>query len=305
MSDTDNTVESSPPRTGERKWLFWAVMLVALAAIVIYNNRPIPPSAVEWVDDFEAAKAKAAESNKLLLIDFYATWCYPCKQMEREVFSRTEASEALGNWVAVKVDVDRQAKPPQLFQVVSVPTLVALSPQGKEIARVNTGMDLQQFVDWIKKVENIAAGRAAEPTTNTKQAIAATPTAGTDKAEGWAEGFEAAKARAAEANRLLFVDFYATWCGPCQLLDNSVFPKPEVVDAMADWVKVKVDVDRQRQIASEFRVYAMPTLIALSPQGKEIDRVMGYLDAAQFVGWIAEVEKKWARQAAMGSSPGA
>ena len=224
-------------------------------------------------------KAKAAESNKLLLIDFYATWCYPCKQMEREVFSRTEASEALGNWVAVKVDVDRQAKPPQLFQVVSVPTLVALSPQGKEIARVNTGMDLQQFVDWIKKVENIAAGRAAEPTTNTKQAIAATPTAGTDKAEGWAEGFEAAKARAAEANRLLFVDFYATWCGPCRI--TSPILKDLAAEYGEEIYVYKIDVDREPELAAMFGVQSIPMFLFI-PMNENPQVAMGALPKESF-----------------------
>jgi len=163
MSDTDNTVKSSPPQTGERKWLFWAVMLVALAAIVIYNNRPIPPSAVEWVEDFEAAKARAAESNKLLLIDFYATWCYACKTMDRGVFPREDVAEALGNWVAVKIDVDKQRQIARDFRIEVLPTLVVLSPQGEPLARISEAMDARGFIDWIARAEKIWAEKPRAP----------------------------------------------------------------------------------------------------------------------------------------------
>ncbi|MDM8007586.1 MAG: thioredoxin family protein [Phycisphaerae bacterium] len=163
MSDTDTTSKSSRPRTGEKKWLFWGVMLVALGAIVIYNNRPAPPSAVVWVRDFEDAKAKAAESNRLLLIDFYATWCGPCKAMDREVFPRTDVAQALGNWVAVKIDVDRHRQLARDFRVEAIPTLVALTPQGESIARISEGMDARSFIDWIVRVEKNWAGKARAP----------------------------------------------------------------------------------------------------------------------------------------------
>ncbi len=300
MSDMDTSSKPTPRRTGEKKWLFWAVLLVAVAAVFIYSNRPAPPSAVRWVESFEAAKAEAAASGKPLFIDFHATWCGPCKQMERKVFPRQEAADALADWVAVKVDVDKHRQIAYDFGVEAVPTLIALSPQGKEIARVPEGMDLQGFLGWIKTVESIAPKPVTRPAGEAKQAAPATSAAGAGKIAEWAESFEAAKARAAESNSLLFVDFYATWCGPCQMLDHNVFPKPEVAEALSKWVKVKVDVDRQRQIAGQFRIYAMPTLVVLSPQGKEIERVTGYLDASQFVSWVRKVEKAWEDKRAAG-----
>jgi thiol:disulfide interchange protein len=307
MSDSDTSRTYPSPRTGDKQWLFWAVGLVALAAVVLYANRPkgpAPPSAVKWAESLAVAKARAGETNRFLLIDFYATWCAPCQQMEQEVYPHKEAADALANWVAAKVDVDKEPKIAREYKIWAMPTLIAFSPQGKEVARITEGMDLRGFVDWIRKVEASASGQSAKPPADTKMPADVRPAGDAKKTEGWADSYEAAKAAATKSNKLLFIDFYATWCGPCQMLDRTVFPKQEVVDALADWVKVKVDVDRQRQVAAEFRVYVMPTLVALSPQGKPIDRVTGYMDASQFVGWIRKVENKWKEQGGQAASPG-
>ena len=63
----------------------------------------------------------------------------------------------------------------------------------------------------------------------------------------------------AAGNRLVVVDFYATWCGPCKL----IAPK---LDAMSqefkdDVVIIKVDVDENEEIAAEYKVEAMPTFV--------------------------------------------
>lgn len=167
MSNTDSTPKSSLPRQGERKWLFGAVGLVVLAAVVIYGNRPKgppPPSAVEWAASYESAKARAAETNRLLFIDFYATWCGPCQLMDHEVFPRKQVADAMANWVAVKVDVDRQPRLARRYQIEAMPTLVALSPQGEQIARFMGYLDAADLVEWIRQVEKAWNEQRGKPT---------------------------------------------------------------------------------------------------------------------------------------------
>ncbi|KAG5527423.1 hypothetical protein RHGRI_028345 [Rhododendron griersonianum] len=71
--------------------------------------------------------------------------------------------------------------------------------------------------------------------------------------------------------KLMVVDFSASWCGPCKLMEP-------VINAMsskfADVEFIKIDVDELSDVAKEFGVQAMPTLVLLK-QGKEVDRVVG------------------------------
>lgn len=63
----------------------------------------------------------------------------------------------------------------------------------------------------------------------------------------------------AAGNRLVVVDFYATWCGPCKL----IAPKLEAMaqEFKDDIVVLKVDVDENEEIAAEYKVEAMPTFV--------------------------------------------
>lgn len=156
MSDSETTMKPSSPRVGQRSYLFWAIILVILAAAVFYNNRmqgPPPPSAVEWVSGLETAKTRAAESNRLLLIDFFAEWCGPCRMLDHYVFPRKDVAEALGEWIAVKVDVDKESAIASKYEVRAMPTLVVLSPQGEELTRFTGYMDGGEFINWVKSVE--------------------------------------------------------------------------------------------------------------------------------------------------------
>lgn len=73
------------------------------------------------------------------------------------------------------------------------------------------------------------------------------------------------------AQGVVLVDFWAAWCGPCQMLSP-------VVDEIAEeqpQIKVgKVNVDEQRELASQFRIELIPTLVAFK-DGAEIGRLVG------------------------------
>lgn len=96
--------------------------------------------------------------------------------------------------------------------------------------------------------------------------------------------FAAASAAAKQEGRLLLVDFYTTWCGPCHLLDVTTWRDARVVELVgAKAVAVKIDAERQRDLAKRHQIDAYPTILVLAADGTERDRYVGYLKPEEFV----------------------
>ena len=72
-------------------------------------------------------------------------------------------------------------------------------------------------------------------------------------------------------NEKILVDFYANWCGPCKML------APELERVESNIKVIKVDVDEFEELAREYGVMSIPTLI-LFEEGKEVKRTIGFMD---------------------------
>lgn len=80
--------------------------------------------------------------------------------------------------------------------------------------------------------------------------------------------------------RPVLVDFFATWCGPCQMLAPVL---KEVKDELGDAVSIiKIDVDKNQQLATQFQVRGVPTLM-LFQNGKQLWRQSGVLSKQEII----------------------
>lgn len=96
--------------------------------------------------------------------------------------------------------------------------------------------------------------------------------------------FEEAKAEAARSGKLLFVDVYTTWCGPCRLMESRTFADPEVSQLMNGFfVNYRLDAEgAYRSVAKSLEVKGYPTLLFLTPDGTPFERQLGYMDNTTF-----------------------
>jgi len=74
-----------------------------------------------------------------------------------------------------------------------------------------------------------------------------------------------------ESTRPVLLDFWAPWCGPCNLLSPVL---EEIAGERADIKVCKVNVDTQRELASQYKIYRIPTLLIMN-EGNEEDRISG------------------------------
>ncbi|HEY9632168.1 MAG TPA: thioredoxin [Coleofasciculaceae cyanobacterium] len=78
----------------------------------------------------------------------------------------------------------------------------------------------------------------------------------------------------------VLVDFYATWCGPCQMMAPIL---EQVHTQMKGRLQVvKIDSDKYPQLASQYRIEALPTLV-LFKNGQPVERIEGVVAADQLI----------------------
>lgn len=90
----------------------------------------------------------------------------------------------------------------------------------------------------------------------------------------WEEALKMAK----EQNKLIFMDAYTSWCGPCKQMSANVFPLPNVgTFHNANFINMKVDMEKGEgpKLAQKYYVTAYPTLLYIDGEGKTVLKEMG------------------------------
>ncbi len=83
-----------------------------------------------------------------------------------------------------------------------------------------------------------------------------------------------------ESDKLVVVDFWATWCGPCRMLSPIL---DEVEEEMAGKIEVvKVNVDDADEIAAQYRIMSIPTLLFFK-NGQVVDKTVGAMPKSTLV----------------------
>ena len=102
----------------------------------------------------------------------------------------------------------------------------------------------------------------------------------------WFTDLQEAEKVAAASGKKIFVDFFATWCGPCKILEREVFTTDEFKALGKKFVFLRIDVDAQPGVAQAYNIEAMPTQAVLKADGTEEGRTVGYGGPAAFFDFI-------------------
>jgi thioredoxin 1 len=98
----------------------------------------------------------------------------------------------------------------------------------------------------------------------------------------WKTHLEKAKAE----NKLVFLDAYTSWCGPCKMLQKNVFTQQTVGDFFnKEFINVKVDMEKGEgpALALQYPLEGYPTLLFIDGDGKVVKKVLGYISPEELL----------------------
>jgi thiol-disulfide isomerase/thioredoxin/YHS domain-containing protein len=105
-----------------------------------------------WLESLDAAKARAAEEQKPILLHFYADWCGPCRNMEQTVLNQSQVLTALENKVVgVKVNADDSPELAEAYGIHTLPSDVVIEPDGTRMIESSGSRTLSEYVSSIDR----------------------------------------------------------------------------------------------------------------------------------------------------------
>jgi thiol-disulfide isomerase/thioredoxin len=96
--------------------------------------------------------------------------------------------------------------------------------------------------------------------------------------------FDAASQKAGQTGKIVLVDFYTTWCGPCKMLDKNTWTDAGVINLLQQKaVALRLDAEIETNLATRYKINAYPSVLLIKPDGTELDRLVGYRDPKTFM----------------------
>lgn len=135
-----------------------AAALAALLMLAAPASAQDAKGEVRWLEDAARAVKASRESAKPVLVDVWAVWCVPCKEMERTTYRDPAVVASMAAFVPLKVDHDAQETFVERYDFEALPVVLFLDAEGREITRL-TGMISAQRLH--QTMEAVRAGYAS------------------------------------------------------------------------------------------------------------------------------------------------
>ena len=108
---------------------------------------------LDWLN-YDTGLQKALSEKKLVMINFYANWCFYCKKMNNETFRNTKVTAYLKeNFISIKLNTDKEKKLASEFKVRGLPTIWFLKHNSSPLVHVAGYVPPDRFLNILKDVK--------------------------------------------------------------------------------------------------------------------------------------------------------
>jgi thiol:disulfide interchange protein DsbD len=137
--------------------IFKMIFSLFVIAISTYALIPAEKQSPDWKVFSESQYEMSLKNNERMIIDFYADWCIPCKELDALTFSDGNVIEESKRFTAFKADLTQSGSPEtesltKRFRIKGVPTVLIIDAQGNEIERITGFVNAETFLQKIRSV---------------------------------------------------------------------------------------------------------------------------------------------------------
>ncbi len=131
---------------------------ITVLSLSVYSLIPSQEAKPDWQIFSETKYESSLAKGENMLIDFYADWCIPCKELDALTFSDKKVLEELKRFTTYKVDMtqtlsEETEKISDKFNIVGMPTVLLINSKGEEVERLTGFVDAEEFLKLLKAVE--------------------------------------------------------------------------------------------------------------------------------------------------------